>query len=106
MSAAYDASFAKRVSLVAYRDSRRSENQRIIRDQFNWLARVVFPNSLSVSLGVFLERLRTVWIVLERFESVWDRLGQVWSVFLVFWFSCTFAYHVYSWGGFGVENNT
>ena len=60
--AAYDASFAKLVSLVAYRDSRRSENQRIRRDQFHWLARFVFLNSVSASLGVFWERL--FWSVL------------------------------------------
>ena len=39
---AYDALFAKLVSLVAYFDSRRSENQRILRDQFHWLTRFVF----------------------------------------------------------------
>ena len=36
--AAYDASFVKLVLLVAYRVSRRSEYQRILRDLFHWLA--------------------------------------------------------------------
>ena len=49
--AAYDAPFAKLVSLVAYRDSRRSENQRTLLDLFRWLARFVFPNSVPASLG-------------------------------------------------------
>ena len=40
--ASCDASFAKLASLVASRDSRHSENQRIIRDLFPWLARFVF----------------------------------------------------------------
>ena len=39
---AYDASFAKLVSFVAYRGSRRSEDQRILRILFHWLARFVF----------------------------------------------------------------
>ena len=51
--ATYDASFANLVSLVAYRDFRRSENQRFLRDQFHWLARFVFINSVSASLEVF-----------------------------------------------------
>ena len=63
--------FAELVSLVAYCDSRRSENQRILRDQFHWLARFVFSqNSVSASLRVVGERLGTGWIVLERFVSV------------------------------------
>ena len=66
----YDASFDKLVSLVAYRDSRRSENQRVLREQFHWLARFVFLNSVSASWGVLSERLGAVWIVLERFVSV------------------------------------
>ena len=44
--AAYDATFAKLVSLVAYRDSRGYENLRIIRYLFYWLARFVFVNSV------------------------------------------------------------
>ena len=103
----YDASFAKLVSLAAYRDSRRSENQNALRDQFHWLARCVFLNPVSASLGVFGERLGTVWIVPERFVRVWDRLGTVWSVLGAFWFSSAFtSYSVYSWGGFGVEKLT
>ena len=51
--AAYDVSFAKLVSLVACRDSRRYENQRIIRYFFYWLARFVFVNSV-LSLDYFL----------------------------------------------------
>jgi hypothetical protein len=47
--AAYDASFAKLVSLVAYRDSRSSEDQRIPRDLFHWLAKRVFLNSVPAS---------------------------------------------------------
>ena len=39
---ACDASSAKRVSFVAYRDYRRSDNQRILLDKFHWLARFVF----------------------------------------------------------------
>ena len=54
--AAYDASFAKLVSLVAYRDSRRSENQRVPRDLFYWLARFVFLSSVSASLGIVGEQ--------------------------------------------------
>ena len=51
--AAYDASFAKLVSLVANRDFRRSDNQRILCDLFYWLARFVFPHSVPASLGSF-----------------------------------------------------
>ena len=47
--AAYDASFAK---FVAYRDSRLSENQRIIRDMFDGFR---FPNLVSPSLGIVWE---------------------------------------------------
>ena len=50
--AACDASFAKFVSLVAYRDSRRSENQITLRHLFTWLARFVSLNSVPASLGV------------------------------------------------------
>ena len=53
--AAYDASFATLVLLVAYRDSRRSEKQRILRDQFHCLARLVFIFFLSAPLGDFWE---------------------------------------------------
>ena len=52
---AYDASNAKLVSLVACRASRRFENQTTLRDQFHWLARFVFLNSVSAPLGVLLE---------------------------------------------------
>ena len=51
--AAYDASFAKLVSLVACRDSRRYENQSIIRYFFYWFARFVFVNSVLTSLDFF-----------------------------------------------------
>ncbi len=51
--AAYDASFAKLVSLVVYRDSRRSAKQRFVRDLFHWLVRFVFLNSVPASLGVW-----------------------------------------------------
>ena len=44
--AAYDASFAKLVSLLAYLYSRRSENQSILRYLFHGLARFVFVNSV------------------------------------------------------------
>ena len=77
---AYDTSFAKLVLLVAYRDSRRSENQGILRYQFHYLARFVLLNSVSTSLRFVGERLVTVWIVLERFVSVCDRFGTVWTV--------------------------
>ena len=58
--APYDASFAKPVSLVASRDSRRYENQSIIRYLSHWLARFVFVNSVLTSLGFVCvrERLR------------------------------------------------
>ena len=56
--AAYDASFAKLVSLVACRDSRRYENQSIIRYQFHWLARFVLVNSVLTSLGFVCVRER------------------------------------------------
>ena len=49
---AYDTSFAKLVLLVAYRDSRRSEIQLILRDLFYWLARFVFLNTVPALLGV------------------------------------------------------
>ena len=51
--AAFDASCAKLVSLVAYRDSRRSENQRILHDVFQCLARFVFLNAVPASLAVW-----------------------------------------------------
>ena len=70
----YDAPFAKLVSLVAYHDSRRSDNHRILRDQFDWLARFVFLNSVSASLGFVCERFGTIRVVLEGFVGVWDRL--------------------------------
>ena len=44
--AAYDASFAKLVPLVTYRDSRRFANQRTSRDWFHWLVRFVSLNSV------------------------------------------------------------
>ena len=47
--AAYDASFAKLVSLVAYRGSRRYENQSILGYLFRWLARFVFVSSVPAS---------------------------------------------------------
>ena len=74
--AAHEASFAKLVSLVAYRDSRRAENQRILRDQFHWLARLFFVlNSVPASFGVLLERLGTVWrSLLERVVSLCSSL--------------------------------
>ena len=50
--ATYDASFAKLVSFVAYRDSRRSENQRILRDLFHLLTRLISLSSIPASLGV------------------------------------------------------
>ena len=58
--AAYDASFAKLVSLVACRDSRRYENQSIIRYFFYWLARFDFVNAVLTSLEFVCvrERLR------------------------------------------------
>ena len=60
--AAYDASFAKLVALVAYRDSRRSESQRILCDLFHWLARFVFSEFCSS--------------IIERFGCVWKRFGN------------------------------
>ena len=59
--AAYDASFAKLVSPIACRDSRRYENQSIIRYFFYWLARFVFVNSVLSSLGFVCVR--------ERFQN-------------------------------------
>ena len=56
--AAYDASFAKLVSLVACRDSRRYENQSIIRYLFHLLARFVFVNSVLTSLEFVCVRER------------------------------------------------
>ena len=56
--AAFDASFAKFVSLVAYRYSRHSENQRILRDLLHWLARLVFE------------------ILFQHHKIVWERLGN------------------------------
>ena len=52
--AAYDVSFAKLVSLVVCRDSRRYENQSIILYQLHWLAQFVFVNSVLTSLGFVL----------------------------------------------------
>ena len=51
----------------------------ILRDQFHWLARLVFLDSVSASLGVAGSG-GMVWIDLERFVSIWDRLGTVWNV--------------------------
>ena len=58
--AAYDASFAKLVSIVACRDSRRYENQSIVLYLFYWLAQFVFVNSVLTSLEFVCvrERLR------------------------------------------------
>ena len=56
--AAYDASFAKLVSLVACRDSRRYENQSIIRYFFYWLARFDFVNAVLTSLEFVCVRER------------------------------------------------
>ena len=61
---AYDASFAKLVSLIAHRDSIRSEDQRILRNQFHWLARFVFLKSVSAPLGVVWEQFGLFWSVL------------------------------------------
>ena len=58
--AAYDASFTKLVSLVAYRDSRRSENQRTLRDLFHWLARFIFLNCAQHQWE-FFGRLGAAW---------------------------------------------
>jgi hypothetical protein len=55
---AYDASFANLVSLVACRDSRRYENQSIIRYMFHLWARFVFVNSVLTSLGFVCVRER------------------------------------------------
>ena len=66
---AYDVSFAKLASLVAYRGSRRFESQRILRDEFHWLAPLFFLNSVAAPLGVCLESLGTVLIVPERVLS-------------------------------------
>ena len=52
--AAYDASFAKFVSLVAYRGSRRSENQGVLHDLIHLLVRFVRPNSVPASFGAFV----------------------------------------------------
>ena len=49
---AYDASFSKLVSLVAYRDPRRSENQRILCDKFHWSAKFCF-SIIGNLLGAF-----------------------------------------------------
>jgi len=56
--AAYDVSFAKLVSLVACRDSRRYENQSIIRYLFYWLAWFVFIDSVLTSLEFVCVRER------------------------------------------------
>ena len=50
--ASYDASFAKLVSLVAYRDSRLYENQSILHDLFHWLALSIFCK-LCYSIIIF-----------------------------------------------------
>ena len=84
------------VSLTAYRGSTRSENQRILRDQFHGLARFVALSSVSASLGVFRKCSGTVWTVLERFVSVWDRLGTVWSVLGAFTFPYKFFHPITS----------
>ena len=62
----------------------RSENQRVLREQLHWLARIVFLSSLLASLEVCCERLGTVLIFPERFVSVWDRLGIVRSILGMF----------------------
>ena len=63
---AYDAAkLVLLVLLVAYRDSRRSKIQRILRDQFHWLARFVF-----------LKR---------KYQHYWELLGSVWERFGLFW---------------------
>ena len=70
---AYDASFAKLVSLVAYRESRRSQNQRILRDRFHWLSlssSFFVLNIVSASLRFVWECLGMVGIILERFVNV------------------------------------
>ena len=99
---AYDAAkLVLLVLLVAYRDSRRSKIQRILRDQFHWLARFVFLNLCSALLGVVGERLGTVWFVLECFVSVWNCLGTIRSVLGASRASLELtSYYVYSWGGF------
>ena len=51
--AAYYASFAKLVSFVAYRDYRRSQNQKILCDLFHWLARFVFLNICSSIIRIW-----------------------------------------------------
>ena len=47
--------------------------------------------------------LGKVWIVLERFASVWDRLGTDKNVLGKCWFSskCS-SYYAYLWGSYGV----
>ena len=55
----YDASFAKLLSLVAYRDCKRSEDQRIL--QQSLVGSIRFLNFVSASLGIVWERLGTVW---------------------------------------------
>ena len=82
--AAYAASFVKLVSRVAYLGSRRSDNQRSVRNHLFWPARFVFRNSVSAPLGVVWKRLGTVWIVLERIVSVWSRFGTVVNICVVF----------------------
>ena len=64
---AYDASFANLVSLVANRDSRRSENQKIIRDLFRWFSFFFLDKLCSSVIGCF----GGVW---ERF---WNSHRQV-----------------------------
>ena len=49
--AAYDASFAKLVSFVAYRDSRRSENHRNLRGQFDGQSSVRFSKICFSIIG-------------------------------------------------------
>ena len=63
---AYDASLDKFVSLVVYRDSRRFENQRCLRDLFCCLARFDFGSSKLCSgiIGSLGGRLGTVWKLL------------------------------------------
>ena len=57
---AYNASFANLSSHITCDDSRRSEKQRVLRDQYHLLARLFFPNIVSASVGIVWELLGTV----------------------------------------------
>ena len=104
---AYEASFAVLVFLVVHHDSRRFENQRILRDRFHWLPRFVFLSYVSASLEVFwsgkgldcsgapCERLGSFRNSLECLSSVLQRLGSVWEAFWESLGSC---------GGFGARS--